>query len=217
MVVGLAKLRSLRSLDVSHTDINHNGLEIIIEDLPLLQSLNISATRVKDLAPLRKCKNRIKSLSMYNLKSVSGGNEEFIPILCEMNQLVKLDISEDRETPVDVLSTSQNSTVGILKRPDLFPYLKYLDISGKDGIDLVDLKKFIWHKDRLEIEGRGSRLTFLGLMQTDVCADDAFIESSTHSMYSKIQVTGSATELQVSYHDDDALDCFKNVWLLYSL
>lgn len=191
--MGLAKLRNLRKLDISHTDINHHGLDIIVEDLPLLQSLNISATRVRDLTPLKKIKHRLKSLSMYNLKSMSGGNDEFIPILCELNQLIKLDMSEDRESPVDVLTHTSNGTANLLRRPELFPFLKYLDISGKDGIDLVDLKRFIAHKHKL---GEPSRLTFLGLMQTDVCTDDCFMES-TEECYQDLEVTGSATENQI--------------------
>lgn len=134
---------------------------------------------------------------MYNLKSMSGGNEEFIPVLCELNQLVLLDMSEDRESPVDVLTHTSSGTATLLRRPELFPCLKHLDISGKDGIDLADLKRFISYKHR---QGEKSRLTFLGLMQTDVCTDDSFTERSEErreECYQDLEVTGSATEGQI--------------------
>lgn len=184
VVVGLAKLRNLKHLDVSHTDINHHGLEIIVEDLPNLLSLNISATRVKDINSLKKCKNRLKCLSMYNLRcsssalvSQNNNNQQpidpFMTVILELNQLVKLDISDDRDSPVDVVTRGSTSVLPLLKRPDLFTHLKYLDISGKDGIELEDLKKFIAYKSNL---GHEYALEFLGLMQTDTCTNDAFTQ-----------------------------------------
>jgi Zyg-11 family protein len=68
VVVALSKLRSLQSLNVSWTEFNRHGLEIVAEDLPQLESLDISCTRVDDISPLRKCRDRLRSLAMYNLK-----------------------------------------------------------------------------------------------------------------------------------------------------
>lgn len=68
VVVSLSKLRNLQSLNVSHTEFNKHGLEIIAEDLPGLESIDISGTAINDVSPLRKCKDRLKSLSMYNLQ-----------------------------------------------------------------------------------------------------------------------------------------------------
>lgn len=202
VVVGLAKLRNLKHLDVSHTDINHHGLEIIVEDLPNLMSLNISATRVRDLQPLKKCKHRLRHLSMYNLRpgSPPGDSGRLVPdfnsVLLELNLLIKLDVSDDRDSPVDVLNRGSHSVSAILKRPDLLPDLRYLDISGKDGIELEDLKKFISVKHEM---GEDHRLSFLGLMQTDLCANDAFIaeNNSSYKEYSDLTVTGFATEQQI--------------------
>ncbi|XP_076622676.1 protein zyg-11 homolog B isoform X3 [Colletes latitarsis] len=62
VVVTLSKLRALSTLNVSGTEFNKHGLEIVVEDLPLLESLDISCTNVDDVTPLKKCKNRLKSL-----------------------------------------------------------------------------------------------------------------------------------------------------------
>jgi len=207
VVISLSKLRNLRHLDVSHTDISHHGLEIIVEDLPNLQSLDISATRVKDLNPLRKCRHRLRSLAMYNLRSPTQGTgsgrpeDSFLTPLLELSQLVKLDISDDRDSPVDVLTRGSNSVSCILKKADHFPLLKYLDISGRDGIDLEDLKRFVSWKHRL---GPDSHLSFLGLMQTDICTNDVFTcdrtassEYTVQDEYTGLMVTGFATQDQI--------------------
>jgi len=54
VVVSLAKLKGLRSLDVSYTEFNKHGLEVVTNDLPNLEALDISATRVDDITPLRR-------------------------------------------------------------------------------------------------------------------------------------------------------------------
>lgn len=66
VAVSLSKLKNLRSLDVSNTEFSTNNLIAVVEDLPLLESLNISNTKVDTLLPLKK-KNHIKKLSVYNL------------------------------------------------------------------------------------------------------------------------------------------------------
>lgn len=204
VVVGLAKLRNLKHLDVSHTDINHHGLEIIVEDLPNLISLNISSTRVRDLQPLRKCRSRLRSLSMYNLRPAPAADNlrlvpDFNAVLLELNLLVKLDISDDKESPVDVLNRATHNVGPILRRPDLYPDLQHLDISGKEGIELEDLKKFFAFKASL---GEDHCLKFLGLMQTDVCTNDVFLTDSNNNNvngkeFAELTVTGFATEQQI--------------------
>lgn len=201
VVVGLAKLRNLKHLNVSHTDINHHGLEIIVEDLPNLISMDISATKVRDIQPLRKCKHRLRHLSMYNLRPGSPGDQsraapDFNSVLLELNLLTKLDVSDDRDSPVDALARVSHSVAPLLRRPDLLPQLRYLDISGKDGIELEELKRFISYKHNM---GEEQRLLFLGLMQTDICANDAFIADNniSYKEYSDMTVTGFATEQQI--------------------
>ncbi len=43
---------TVQSLNVSHTEFNKNALEMVMQDLPLLEHLNISSTRVTDVASL---------------------------------------------------------------------------------------------------------------------------------------------------------------------
>lgn len=68
VVVSLSKLKNLRSLDVSNTEFSTNNLSAVIEDLPHLETLDISKTKVDTLLPLEKKKNQLRKLSAYNLK-----------------------------------------------------------------------------------------------------------------------------------------------------
>lgn len=68
VMISLSCLRSLRSLNVSYTEFNNHGLEIVVEDLRHLECLDISETRVSEISPLRKCRNRLKALVMHNLR-----------------------------------------------------------------------------------------------------------------------------------------------------
>ena len=132
VVVALSKMKNLRSLNVSHTEFNKNGLAIIAEDLPALESLDISCTTISDLAPLRKCKDRLKSLSMYNLRAIL--NRDVVSVICELKHLRHLDVSDDFSVqPFVSLQTVKFQTDDLLKSRCL-PHLASLDISGKDSI-----------------------------------------------------------------------------------
>ena len=133
VVVSLSKLRNLHSLNVSNTEFNKHGLEIIVEDLPALESLDISRTPVNDLAPLRKCKERLKSLSMYNLKA--SHSDDVVGILCELTCLRHLDVSDDYSIqPFVSLEPVKFKIEDLLCRSRSLPYLTALDVSGKEGI-----------------------------------------------------------------------------------
>ena len=49
-VVGISKLKNLTSLNVSGTEFNKNNLDMIMDDLPYLEHLDISNTKVKDIS-----------------------------------------------------------------------------------------------------------------------------------------------------------------------
>lgn len=68
VMISLSMLRNLRSLNVGYTEFNNHGLEIVVEDLRHLECLDITETRVSDISPLRKCRNRLRALIMHNLK-----------------------------------------------------------------------------------------------------------------------------------------------------
>ena len=135
VVVSLSKLKNLKSLNVSYTEFNKHGLDIIAEDLTSLTDLDISGTPVNDLTPLRKCKSRLKSLTMYNLRSSHCDN--IVTILSELTNLCHLDVSDDTSVQPFVslqIMLVKFKVADLLTRTDILPNLISLDISGKDEI-----------------------------------------------------------------------------------
>lgn len=189
MVVTLSKLRSLHTLNVSGTEFNKHGLEIVVEDLPLLESLDISCTKVDDITPLKKCKNRLKTLNMYNLKI--NESADLISVLLELNELRNLDISDEKNythAVNSVLGPEKQKITDFLKAVDCMPYLTNLDISGKGDIDPTDLREFIKAHPYLR---------FLGLVSTDACYHDILTNPSDENYRPELVVTGTATEAQI--------------------
>lgn len=188
VVVTLTKLRALHTLNVSGTEFTKHGLEIVVEDLPLLESLDISDTKVDDITPLKKCKERLKTLNMYNLKI--NGTTNLISVLLELNELRNLDISDEKDTQhaFNVLEPAKPQVTDFLKAVYCMPYLKTLDLSGKDDINPKDLKEFIkTHPD----------LNFLGLVHSDACYDDSLINPVNEDYRPGLIVSGTATESQI--------------------
>ncbi|KAK0177397.1 hypothetical protein PV328_001455 [Microctonus aethiopoides] len=185
--MSLSKLRALRTLNVSGTEFNRHGLEIIVEDLPHLENLDISCTRVDDITPLKKCKDRLKSLAMYNLKISGNGNLTLV--LLKLNELRNLDISDERDSyTFEMFAPVRSKITDLLRATHCMPYLSSLDISGKDEIEVNDLKEFVQAHPRLE---------FLGLVHSDACYDDSFINIDHKDYKPKLMVSGMATESQI--------------------
>ncbi|KAK6621766.1 hypothetical protein RUM44_001573 [Polyplax serrata] len=186
VVVALSKLHNLRYLNVSCTEFNTHGLGIVCEDLPELEALDISNTNVDDISALRKCKNRLQSLALCNLKI---SNYSVIPVLLDLKELRVLDWSDDREVnPFEIFSPVKARVSQLLQSVDRLPHLISLDISGKDDINIKDVSVFL--------ETRPNTI-FLGLLYSDVCYSDRFVDVR-HSEYNpKLVVTGTASETQV--------------------
>lgn len=60
VLVGLSGLRGLRALDLSGTTLDTHALGIVVQDLPCLDQLDISETRVVDISALLKCRQRLR-------------------------------------------------------------------------------------------------------------------------------------------------------------
>lgn len=187
VMVSLSKLRSLVSLNVSRTQFNKHGLEIIAEDLPRLENLDISDTLIDDISALRKCKDRLKYLSMYCLRAAQTC--DMVPVLCELTKLVHLDVSDDSSMQI-ILSTNplpKFKIVDLLSRPVCLPHLTSLDMSGKEGSTEEVLVEFI----------QSHNLKFLGLSQTQACKFRMFKDKDDRHFKPDLVVTGEATEKQV--------------------
>lgn len=161
-ILSLTHLTKLRSLDVSYTDFNNHGLEIIAEDLPFLKSLNISATKITQLSPLRKMAHKLVSLSAHNV--AESCNDE--SILVYMKHLKTLDISDSRGNPDhdDRLGT-------FIHEFAKFKHLVELDISGRASVTYQDIRKLVIAK---KSNPNTESLQFLGLLESMVNYDEIF-------------------------------------------
>ncbi|XP_036150021.1 protein zyg-11 homolog B isoform X3 [Monomorium pharaonis] len=189
-IATLNKLKALHTLNVSGTEFNKHGLEIVVEDLPLLESLDISCTRVDDITPLKKCKDRLKTLNMYNLKISGCGN--LIPVLLELNELRHLDISDGKDPlGFEVFAPAKPKITDFLRtlrKKSCMPHLTTLDLSGNDDINPKDLKNFI---------ASHVHLRFLGLVHSDACYDESFTDLTHEDYRPKLVISGTATESQI--------------------
>lgn len=151
IVVALSKLRNLSSLNVSGTEFNRTSLEMIMDDLPMLENLDISNTKVRDISSLLKAKNRLKSLSIAELKLApcGGSPSEHIEILAQLENLRHLDISDKIDNQNDLFETTIPNAK--LRLSDFLehcncvkalPKLVSLDISG----DLYLFSNLFIHK-----------------------------------------------------------------------
>lgn len=187
VVVALSKLRSLQSLNVSGTEFNRHGLEIVAEDLPQLECLDISNTGVDDITPLRKCRDRLKSLTMYNLKVSEG--ENVVSVLLELYQLRVLDMSYEKNAhPFETPHPSRTHIARLLNSKSCLVHLAVLDISGEYEIFIPDLRHFL---------GCHRELKFLGLIHSDACCDEVFVNPLHPDYNPDLVVTGIATESQL--------------------
>jgi len=188
VVISLAQLSNLHSLNVSNTEFNKHGLDIIAQDLTSLESIDISNTLINDLSPLRKCKGRLKSLTMYNLRAAT--TEDIVSILCDMALLRHLDVSDDFSVqPFVNLHPAKFPIQELLQRNKSLPFLQSLDISGKDGVTEPLLKDYLMAHPNIR---------FLGLALTKACELPLFADEEMQERKSSIKVTGEASEEQLT-------------------
>ena len=136
ILINFRQLQSLNKLNVSFTCFNNHSLDIITQDLNGLEYLDISGTRVSDLAPLLRLKDKLKYLYMYNMRAAL--NNDIVDVVCCLRRIQHLDLSCDVSTKIFADMTFSLFDVNLLlneltkaKLSDL----KYLDISGKIEID----------------------------------------------------------------------------------
>lgn len=132
-----------------------------------------------DLSPLWKCKNWLKSLTMFNLRA--SHCEDIVNILCELVHLRHLDISEGNwgQNFFFNIEPIHLNAADLLQRTRSLPALMSLDLSGKEGVseDLLMLVPHLYHYIHCYLNIHFSRpfirshpqMHFLGLATIDAC------------------------------------------------
>jgi hypothetical protein len=108
---------------------------VIANELENIEMLDISATRVCNIQPLLKLKNKLRILIMYNLKA--SLNIEMISIIASLNNLIQLDLSTDKPTQLfaDLYLNKLDINKFLIDSCNSFPNLEMLDISAQPDIN----------------------------------------------------------------------------------
>uniref|UniRef100_A0A4W6CZM8 Zyg-11 family member, cell cycle regulator n=1 Tax=Lates calcarifer TaxID=8187 RepID=A0A4W6CZM8_LATCA len=165
-----SSLQGLRSLSLANVDFYDSGL-VDVCSLPRLESLDLSNTSVTNLSPLLGLKERLRSLTLHQLKRLEMSTAQL-----ELNvALCHLDISDDKQFTSDVARQ-------LLGQPGILPALVSLDVSGRKQVTDAAVKAFV--KER-------PGMTFVGLLATDAGFSD-FLSGEGN-----LKVTGEANETQI--------------------
>uniref|UniRef100_A0A674NDN1 Zyg-11 family member, cell cycle regulator n=1 Tax=Takifugu rubripes TaxID=31033 RepID=A0A674NDN1_TAKRU len=169
-------LRGLRSLSLGNVDFYDSGL-VDVCSLPRLESLDLSNTSVTNLTPLLGLKERLRSLTLHQLKRLEMSTAQLLGVIGKLDVLQHLDISDDKQFTSDVARQ-------LLGQTGILPALVSLDVSGRKQVCVTDaaVKTFVEERPGM---------TFVGLLATDAGFSD-FLSGEGN-----LKVTGEANEMQI--------------------
>lgn len=169
-----SSLRGLRSLSLANVDFYDSGL-VDVCSLPRLESLDLSNTSVTNLSPLLGLKERLRSLTLHQLKRLEMSTAQLLGVIGQLDVLQHLDISDDKQFTSDVARQ-------LLGQPGILPTLVSLDVSGRKQVTDAAVKAFVDERPGM---------TFVGLLATDAGFSD-FLSGEGN-----LKVTGEANETQI--------------------
>ncbi|XP_026160680.1 protein zyg-11 homolog [Mastacembelus armatus] len=167
-------LQGLRSLSLANVDFYDSGL-VDVCSLPRLESLDLSNTSVTNLSPLLGLKERLRSLTLHQLKRLEMSTAQLLGVIGQLDVLQHLDISDDKQFTSDVARQ-------LLGQPEILPALVSLDVSGRKQVTDAAVKAFVEERPGM---------TFVGLLATDAGFSD-FLSGEGN-----LKVTGEANETQI--------------------
>ncbi|XP_065133113.1 protein zyg-11 homolog [Paramisgurnus dabryanus] len=144
-------LRGLRNLSLAWTNLDDTGLEDICS-LPMLESLDISATNITDLTPLLNIQSQLRSLTAHGLQKLEMPTASLLSVLSKLHMLRHLDVSNNK-----LVMDEDNLMQQLLERPGILPQLVSLDVSGWRGVSDATVQAFV--------EARPG-MRFIGLLAT---------------------------------------------------
>uniref|UniRef100_A0A3Q1EC80 Zyg-11 family member, cell cycle regulator n=1 Tax=Acanthochromis polyacanthus TaxID=80966 RepID=A0A3Q1EC80_9TELE len=169
-----SSLQGLRSLSLANVDFYDSGL-VDVCSLPRLESLDLSNTSVTNLSPLLGLKERLRSLTLHQLKRLEMSTAQLLGVIGQLDVLQHLDISDDKQFTSDVARQ-------LLGQPGILPALVSLDVSGRKQVTDAAVKAFVEERPGM---------TFMGLLATDAGFSD-FLSGDGN-----LKVTGEANEMQI--------------------
>ncbi|XP_038858531.1 protein zyg-11 homolog isoform X1 [Salvelinus namaycush] len=174
-----SSLQGLRSLSLANVDFYDAGLADVCS-LPRLESLDLSNTSVTNLSPLLGLRERLRSLTLHQLKRLEMSTAQLLAVIGQLEALQHLDISDDKQFTSDVARQ-------LLGEPGILPALVSLDVSGRKQCVLCQVTDAAV---KVFVEERPG-MTFVGLLATDAGFSD-FLNGE-----GSLKVTGEANETQI--------------------
>uniref|UniRef100_A0A8C7T8D5 Zyg-11 family member, cell cycle regulator n=1 Tax=Oncorhynchus mykiss TaxID=8022 RepID=A0A8C7T8D5_ONCMY len=169
-----SSLQGLRSLSLANVDFYDSGLADVCS-LSRLESLDLSNTSVTNLNPLLGLRERLRSLTLHQLKRLEMSTAQLLAVIGQLEALQHLDISDDKQFTSDVARQ-------LLGEPGILPALVSLDVSGRKQVTDAAVKAFVEERPGM---------TFVGLLATDAGFSN-FLNGK-----GSLKVTGEANETQI--------------------
>lgn len=167
-------LRGLRSLSLANVEFYDAGLPDVCA-LPRLESLDLSNTSVTNLKPLLGLRERLRSLTLHQLKRLEMSTAQVLGVIGQLDALQHLDISDDKQFTSDVARQ-------LLGQPGILPALVSLDVSGRKQVTDAAIKTFVEERPGM---------AFVGLLATGAGFSDFLTGEGS------LKVTGEANETQI--------------------
>jgi len=170
----ILKFTNLTSLNLSSTDIKNPCLDVLLDTLTNLETLDLSSCQsITSFHSLLKLCSKLKSLNLAQCPIELQTNPSIYHIFYQLEFLEYLDISQNPSVSIRI---DPNSEINLfLRQMFCLPRLKYIDLSGHSNISSNSLQMFIHYHRQLQ---------FLGLFLTQekylACLTD-----STDPTYSK--------------------------------
>ncbi|KAF3835037.1 hypothetical protein F7725_027595 [Dissostichus mawsoni] len=119
-----SSLPGLRSLSLANVDFYDSGL-VDVCSLPRLESLDLSNTSVTNLTPLLGLKERLRSLTLHQLKRLEMSTAQLLGVIGQLNVL----------------------------QPGILPALVSLDVSGRKQVTDAAVKAFVEERPGMTFVG----------------------------------------------------------------
>lgn len=198
--VSLGKLRKLKVLNVSYTNFANDHLELAVEELPLLESINISNTLVTRIRPL----TRLEHLRRLTLNNMDAKILDMSMLMSKnMRKLTHLSMVEDQYQSAELLQSDKLVRLfyGLLD----FNRLIDLDVSGRRKITLEHIVDLLHARQRHAAEYRDyKQLKFLGLSCTSVNYNDAFYINSVLMCKTQLHCLGNMRQVCLALERDQS-------------
>lgn len=135
--------KSLHTLNVRGTELNALDVLVLVREIPNLKRLDISETRVVDISPLVKFKDKLVYLAMNNI----GLNEQMVDTLHELRQNYLFYELSNEEDQVDYPINS------LFRRENLLTHMVSLDVSGNTPSESNLIENFVHSHPNLKFLG----------------------------------------------------------------